>query len=354
MLDKVFDPRSFEGNFSFEVEASLRNPNAEPYMVLLPPPNVTGSLHIGHALCYTLQDVLARYKRMRGYDVLFQPGLDHAGIVTQLLVEKQLYESGIEKGTLTKDKLLKEIWYWKEQSGCTILDQLKILGISCDFSRLRFTLDEDSKRAVTKLFVKLFRDGLLRRGERMVSWDPVICTAVSDLEIIEKEVDGHMWHIKYMLEDKSDFIPVATTRPETIFGDAAVAVNPNDQRYRKFIGKNVRVPLTDRLIPVIADKHADMDKGTGAVKITPAHDFNDYEFTLYYQNGEEIELYDDELYNLKDYIEEKGYSKAGYYIAIDVIIIILCICINGIRKKIASDIDLFDKQMIEDVKEKSL
>lgn len=277
MLDKVFDPRSFEGNFSFEVEASLRNPNAEPYMVLLPPPNVTGSLHIGHALCYTLQDVLARYKRMRGYDVLFQPGLDHAGIVTQLLVEKQLYESGIEKGTLTKDKLLKEIWYWKEQSGCTILDQLKILGISCDFSRLRFTLDEDSKRAVTKLFVKLFRDGLLRRGERMVSWDPVICTAVSDLEIIEKEVDGHMWHIKYMLEDKSDFIPVATTRPETIFGDAAVAVNPNDQRYRKFIGKNVRVPLTDRVIPVIADKHADMDKGTGAVKITPAHDFNDYE-----------------------------------------------------------------------------
>ena len=277
MLEKIFDPGSFEKNYSFEIEASIRNPSAEPFMVLLPPPNITGSLHIGHALCYTLQDILARYKRLKKCDVLFQPGLDHAGIVTQLLVEKQLYEKGVEKGSLTRETLLKEIWYWKENSGCTILDQLKVLGISCDFSRLRFTMDEESKKAVTKMFVKLYNEGLIYRGEKMVNWDPLIRSAISDLEVVEKTIAGHLWYIRYITEDGNDEIIVATTRPETIFGDTAVAVHPSDERYERFIGKRVKVPLTDRLIPVIADKYADPQKGSGAVKITPAHDFNDYE-----------------------------------------------------------------------------
>lgn len=280
MLDKIFDAKSFERNFSFDVEASTRVPNGEPFMVLLPPPNITGSLHIGHALCFTLQDIVARYKRLKGFDVLFQPGIDHAGIVTQLLVEKQLYASGVEKGTLTREKLLKEIWYWKEESGGTIINQLKKLGISCDFSRLRFTLDEKSKRAVSKMFVNLHRSGLLFRGQRMVNWDPLIGSAISDLEVIEKEVDGHLWHIKYELEYGNGYIVVATSRPETLFGDVAVAVNPKDQRYKKFVGKKVKVPLIDKPVVVIEDRYADPEKGTGAVKITPAHDFNDYEVGL--------------------------------------------------------------------------
>ncbi len=277
MLDRVFDPKSFEKNFSFDIEASQRNSKADPFMILLPPPNITGSLHMGHALCFTLQDIIARYKRLKGFDVLFQPGLDHAGIVTQLLVEKKIYASGVQKGTLTREQLLKEIWFWKESSGYKILDQMKRIGISCDFSRLRFTLDEDSKKAVSKVFVQLYKRGFLYRDQRMVNWDPLIETAISDLEIVEKEINGHLWHIKYELEDGSDSIIVATSRPETLFGDAAVAVNPNDKRYIKFVGKNVKIPLTDRIIPVIADKYADPKKGTGAVKITPAHDFNDFE-----------------------------------------------------------------------------
>lgn len=277
MLEKNFEPQTFEKNFSFEREASLRNPEAEPFVVLLPPPNVTGSLHIGHALCYTLQDVLVRYKRMRGYDVLFQPGLDHAGIVTQLLVEKILYKRGVQKGSLTRETLLKEIWHWKEHSGGGILNQLKKLGVSCDFSRLRFTMDDESKKAVIKMFVRLYKDGLLYRGKRMVNWDPLICSAISDLEVQEKETDGHLWYIKYMIEGVDDFITIATTRPETIFGDVAIAVNPNDERYIRLVGKNAIVPLVDRPIPIIKDQYADPQKGSGAVKITPAHDFNDFE-----------------------------------------------------------------------------
>ncbi|MDR0968509.1 MAG: valine--tRNA ligase [Holosporaceae bacterium] len=280
MLDKNFDPKSFEKNFSFDIEASTRKPDAEPFMVLLPPPNVTGSLHMGHALCFTIQDIVARYKRLKGYDVLFQPGLDHAGIVTQLLVEKQLYANGIKKENLTREALLKEIWLSKENSGAAIINQLKILGISCDFSRLRFTMDEDAKKAVAKMFVKLFDDGLLYRGRRMVNWDPLIGSAISDLEVVEKEIDGHLWHLKYMFADEDGYITVATTRPETLFGDTAVAVNPLDERYKRFVGKEVVVPLTDRKIKIIADKYADPEKGTGAVKITPAHDFNDYEVSF--------------------------------------------------------------------------
>ncbi|MDR1362312.1 MAG: valine--tRNA ligase [Holosporaceae bacterium] len=277
MLDKNFNPKSFEKNFSFDIEASRRKADGDPFMVLLPPPNVTGSLHVGHALCFTLQDILARYKRLKGYDVLFQPGLDHAGIVTQLLVEKQLYDRGAEKGSVSREALLKEIWFWKESSACAVIEQLKTLGISCDFSRLRFTLDEGSKRAVAKLFVKLYNDNLIYRGERMVNWDPQIRSAISDLEVVEKEVDAQQWYIKYRLEDSNDAIVVATTRPETIFGDVAIAVNPRDRRHKKFIGKNAYVPLIDRLIPIVADEYADSKKGSGAVKITPAHDFNDFE-----------------------------------------------------------------------------
>lgn len=277
MLDKIFDAKSFEENYSFDIEASTRVLDAEPFMILLPPPNITGSLHIGHALCYTLQDIIARYKRLKGYDVLFQPGIDHAGIVTQLLVEKQIYASGVEKGSLTREKLLKEIWFWKENSGATIIRQLKKLGISCDFSRLRFTLDEKSKKAVSTMFVSLYNSGLLYRGQRIINWDPLIGSAISDLEINEKEVDGHLWHIRYMMENDKDSIVIATSRPETIFGDVAIAVNPSDTRYKKFVGKKVKVPLIDRLIPVIEDKYADPKKGSGAVKITPAHDFNDYD-----------------------------------------------------------------------------
>ncbi|MDR0753539.1 MAG: valine--tRNA ligase [Holosporaceae bacterium] len=277
MLEKNFNPKSFENGFLFEEEVSLRKPKAKPFMILLPPPNVTGSLHMGHALCYTLQDIVARYKRLRGYDVLFQPGLDHAGIVMQLLVEKQLYDKGIKKGTLTRESLIREILLYKENFGGAILDQMKVLGISCDFSRLRFTMDDDSKKAVNKMFVKLFNDGLIYRGRKIVHWDPLLKSAVSDLEVVEKEIDGSLWYIKYMLADSSGHIVVATTRPETLFGDVAVAVNPNDDRYKHLIGKEVIVPLTDRTVRVIADAYADPEKGTGAVKITPAHDFNDYE-----------------------------------------------------------------------------
>ncbi|MDR2068032.1 MAG: valine--tRNA ligase [Holosporaceae bacterium] len=276
MLEKNFDPKSFEQNFSFEIEASLRKPKAEPFMVLLPPPNVTGSLHIGHSLCYTLQDILARYKRLRGYDVLFQPGLDHAGIATQLLVEKRLYDSGVEKKSLSREQLLKEIWLWKENSGDVVVNQMKILGISCDFSRQRFTMDEGAKKAVAKMFVRLFKDGFIYRQKKMVNWDPFIGTAISDLEVVEREVDGRLWYVKYVLANSDECITVATTRPETIFGDVAVAVNPDDCRYAHLIGKKVVVPLTDRKIPIIEDKYADMAKGSGAVKITPAHDFNDF------------------------------------------------------------------------------
>ncbi|GHT92638.1 valine--tRNA ligase [Alphaproteobacteria bacterium] len=277
MLEKNFDPKSFEKNFSFDEEAAWRNENAEPFMILLPPPNVTGSLHVGHSLCYTLQDIVARYKRLNGFDVLFQPGLDHAGIVTQLLVEKHVYERGVPKGSLTREALLEEVWAWKEKSGGQILEQMKVLGISCDFSRLRFTMDEGSKKAVTKLFVQLYDDHLIYQGERMVNWDPLIRSAISDLEVIEKEVDGNLWHLKYKLSDSDEFITVATTRPETIFGDIAVAVNPTDERYKDLVGKTVLVPLINRPVQIIADEYADPAKGSGAVKITPAHDFNDYE-----------------------------------------------------------------------------
>lgn len=276
MLDKVFDYAKFESKYSFNEDSETKS-NGTPFMILLPPPNVTGSLHIGHALCYTLQDILARYKRCCGFDVLFQPGLDHAGIVTQLLVEKKLAEKGISKFDLGREKFVDEIWKWKEESGGKIIHQMKVLGISCNMSKLCFTMDEQRQKAVANYFVKLYNDGLIFKAKRLVNWDPKLQSAISDLEVIEKEEKGFLWYIKYSINDSDETITVATTRPETMFGDSGIAVHPNDTRYKHLIGKYAILPICNRLIPIVADEYANPEKGSGAVKITPAHDFNDFE-----------------------------------------------------------------------------
>ena len=245
----------------------------------MPPPNVTGSLHLGHALNCTLQDVLCRFERMRGRDVLWQPGTDHAGIATQMVVERQLMErQEPDRRTLGREKFLEKVWAWKAESGGAIVSQLKRLGASCDWSRERFTMDEGLSRAVVKVFVELYRAGLIYKDKRLVNWDPKFQTAISDLEVVSVEVNGHLWHLKYPLkDDPSKHIVVATTRPETMLGDTAVAVHPEDERYQALIGKRVMLPLVGREIPIIADEYSDPEKGSGAVKITPAHDFNDFE-----------------------------------------------------------------------------
>lgn len=276
MLDKVFDYTKFESKYSFKEESESRT-DGEPFMILLPPPNVTGSLHIGHSLCYTLQDILARYKRGRGFNVLFQPGLDHAGIVTQLLVERKLAEKGISRVQLGREKFVEEIWKWKEESGGNILHQMDTLGISCDMSKLCFTMDEQRQKAVAEYFVKLYKDGLIYKAKRLVNWDPKLQSAISDLEVVEKEESGNLWHINYKIKDSDETITVATTRPETMFGDSGIAVHPDDERYKHLIGKFAILPICDRIIPIVADEYANPEKGTGAVKITPAHDFNDFE-----------------------------------------------------------------------------
>jgi valyl-tRNA synthetase len=251
---------------------------AEPYCIVIPPPNVTGSLHMGHALNNTLQDILCRFERMRGRDVLWQPGMDHAGIATQAVVERQLAErkqpSSREMG---REAFIKRVWEWKAESGGTIISQLKRLGASCDWSRERFTMDEGLSRAVRKVFVALYREGLIYKDKRLVNWDPKLKTAISDLEVQQVESRGQLWHIKYPIEGSGEFIVVATTRPETMLGDVAVAVHPDNERLNHLIGKIAILPLVGRRIPVIADDYADPEKGSGAVKITPAHDFNDFE-----------------------------------------------------------------------------
>jgi valyl-tRNA synthetase len=280
MLEKTFDPSEAEPRLYEAWEASgAFQPQGEgaPFCIVIPPPNVTGSLHIGHALNNTLQDILARFERMRGRRVLWQPGTDHAGIATQMVVERKLAEEG-NKGRreLGREKFLERVWTWKEESGGIILNQLRRLGASCDWSRERFTMDEGLSAAVRKVFVDLHAQGLIYRDKRLVNWDPHFQTAISDLEVESREINGHFWHFAYPLEDGSGEIVVATTRPETMLGDAAVAVHPTDKRYKKLVGKNVRLPIADRLIPIIADEYADPEQGTGAVKITPAHDFNDF------------------------------------------------------------------------------
>jgi valyl-tRNA synthetase len=283
MLDTTFNPRVAEPRLYAAWEKSgafqpSRDPAAAPYCIVIPPPNVTGTLHIGHALNNTLQDVLVRFERMRGRAVLWQPGLDHAGIATQMVVERQLAQSGqnMDRRALGREEFVKRIWAWKEQSGGAILNQLKRLGCSADWSRERFTMDEGLSQAVRKVFVALYKQGLIYKDKRLVNWDPHFETAISDLEVENRDTSGHMWRIAYPLEDGGGEIIVATTRPETMLGDVAVAVNPADERYKPLIGKRVRLPLADRLIPIVADEYADPEAGTGAVKITPAHDFNDF------------------------------------------------------------------------------
>ncbi len=251
---------------------------AEPYCVVIPPPNVTGSLHMGHALNNTLQDILCRFERMRGKDVLWQPGTDHAGIATQAVVERQLMERQEPSSrAMGREAFIKRVWEWKARSGGTIIGQLKRLGASCDWSRERFTMDEGLSRAVLKVFVTLYREGLIYKDKRLVNWDPKLKTAISDLEVQQVESKGNLWHIKYPIEGTSDCIAVATTRPETMLGDVAVAVHPDNARLKHLIGKTAVLPLVGRRIPIIGDDYADPEKGSGAVKITPAHDFNDFE-----------------------------------------------------------------------------
>jgi valyl-tRNA synthetase len=250
----------------------------KPFTIVIPPPNVTGALHMGHALNNTLQDVLTRFKRLQGYRTLWQPGTDHAGIATQSVVEKQLAKQGTGRHQLGREAFVAKVWEWKNEYGDRIVNQLKRLGSSCDWSRLRFTMDEGLSKAVREVFVRLHEDGLIYRGTRLINWCPALQTALADEEVENKETPGHFWSIRYPLaDDPSQSITVSTTRPETMFGDVAVAVNAEDERYQHLIGKRVILPGTDRTIPIIADEHADPAKGTGAVKITPAHDFNDYE-----------------------------------------------------------------------------
>jgi len=268
----------WELNDSFKAPTSLDSQN-ENYCIVIPPPNVTGNLHMGHALNNTLQDILIRYNRMLGKDVLWQAGTDHAGIATQMVVERKLdNDKKLKKEDLGRDKFVDEIWKWKEESGGQIINQLKRLGSSCDWSRERFTLDEGLSKAVIHVFNKLYEDGLIYRDKRLVNWDTKFQTAISDLEVQQKEVEGNLWYIKYELEeDKNTFITIATTRPETLLGDTAIAVNPEDPKHKKLIGKKAIIPLSGRVIPIIGDDYAKLEEGTGAVKITPAHDFNDFE-----------------------------------------------------------------------------
>ena len=281
-LAKSFDPHGIEsrwyplwesrGYFAAGFDASRPS-----FSIQLPPPNVTGTLHMGHAYQQTLMDILTRYHRMKGYNVLWQPGTDHAGIATQMVVERQLEAQGESRRALGREEFVKRVWAWKEESGSTITRQMRRLGASCDWSREYFTMDEPRSRAVTEVFVRLFDRGLIYRGKRLIHWDPVLQTAVSDLEVESREEKGSLWNLRYPLEDGSGHLVVATTRPETMLGDTAVAVHPEDERYAHLVGKNVRLPLADRLIPIVADTYVDREFGTGVVKITPAHDFNDYQ-----------------------------------------------------------------------------
>ncbi len=283
MLETHFDPKSVEPRWSEAWEKSgafKPSGHGERFSLMIPPPNVTGSLHIGHALNNTLQDILVRFERLRGKDVLWQPGLDHAGIATQVVVERQIAEEGgnMDRKTMGRPAFIERVWKWKGESGGRIMHQLRRLGCSADWSRERFTMDEGLSRAVRKVFVQLYKEGLIYKDRRLVNWDPKLETALSDLEVESIDVRGHLWHIRYPLsDDPNQFIVVATTRPETMLGDTAVAVHPEDERYKALIGKKVRLPLAERDIPIIADDYVDREKGSGAVKITPAHDFNDFE-----------------------------------------------------------------------------
>ncbi|NOX08531.1 MAG: valine--tRNA ligase [Gammaproteobacteria bacterium] len=279
-MEKTYNPQNIEQNWykTWEDAGYFKaGGDGAPYCIMIPPPNVTGSLHMGHAFQDTLMDALTRYHRMRGDDTLWQAGSDHAGIATQMVVERQLNADGKTRHDLGREAFIKKIWAWKEESGGTITQQLRRMGSSLDWSRERFTMDEGLSTSVREVFVQLHKEGLIYRGKRLVNWDPVLHTAVSDLEVVSQEETGHLWHMRYPLTDGSGHLVVATTRPETMLGDSAVAVHPDDERYQHLIGKTITLPLVGREIPIIADDYVEMDFGTGCVKITPAHDFNDYE-----------------------------------------------------------------------------
>src|SRR3954454_15428993 len=280
-LPKTFDPAAIEQRWyeHWERDGLFRpdRPDETPWTIVMPPPNVTGSLHIGHALDITLQDVLTRRERMLGKDALWVVGTDHAGIATQMVVERNLESQGVKRAEIGREAFLEHVWEWKAQSGGAITRQLRRLGASCDWAHERFTMDERYQRAVTHVFVELYKRGLVYRDKRLVNWDPKFQTAISDLEVETRDVQGKFWTLSYPLADNSAAIQVATTRPETMLADMAVAVHPDDERYKAIIGKQVRHPITGRLIPIITDEHADPELGSGAVKITPGHDFNDYE-----------------------------------------------------------------------------
>jgi valyl-tRNA synthetase len=283
MLDKTYRPDLVEPRQYAEWERSggfAADPKsgARPYTIMMPPPNVTGSLHMGHALTFTLQDVLIRFQRMRGRDALWQPGTDHAGIATEIVVTNQLADKGVDKHSLGRDKFIERVWEWKAESGGTIVNQLRRLGASPDWPRERFTMDPGLAAAVRRVFVTLYREGLIYRDKRLVNWDPEMHTTISDLEVENRETRGKLWHIRYPIEGADgEYITVATTRPETMLGDTGIAVHPEDERLAGLVGKNAVLPLVGRVIPIVADEHADPEKGSGAVKITPAHDFNDFE-----------------------------------------------------------------------------
>ena len=282
MMDKRFDSNYIEKKWykrwlESGAFASNNQSPKEPYVIMMPPPNVTGSLHIGHALTFTIQDILIRFHRMQGLDVLWQPGTDHAGIATQMVVERELAKSNLTRHGLGREKFVEKVWEWKEKSGGEITNQLRALGASPDWEKERFTMDEGLSKAVNSVFVKLYKEGLIYRDKRLVNWDPKLLTAISDLEVEQKEVEGKFWYFKYPLENSDEFLTIATTRPETMLGDTAVAVNPDDERYIHLKGKYVILPIINRRIPIIFDNYSDPEKGSGAVKITPAHDFNDFE-----------------------------------------------------------------------------
>ncbi len=292
MLEKTYDAAATEPKIAerweeagaFKAGAGAK-PGADPFAVVIPPPNVTGSLHMGHALNNTIQDIMVRFERMRGKNVLWQPGIDHAGIATQMVVERQLAErKEPNRHAMGREKFIERIWQWKAESGGMISNQLRRLGASCDWSRERFTMDEGLSRAVLEVFVTLYKQGLIYRDKRLVNWDPKLLTAISDIEVESREIKGHLWHFRYPLENvpfdpenPHTYIIVATTRPETMLGDTGVAVNPKDERYHALVGNDVILPLVGRHIPIVADDYADPEAGSGAVKITPAHDFNDFE-----------------------------------------------------------------------------
>ena len=305
MLEKTYDSASVEPKIAkawdeanaFRAGANAK-PDAETFTIVIPPPNVTGSLHMGHALNNTLQDIMVRFERMRGKDVLWQPGMDHAGIATQMVVERKLMENQLPgRREMGREAFIEKVWQWKEESGGLIFNQLKRLGASCDWSRERFTMDDGLSEAVLEVFVSLYKEGLIYKDMRLVNWDPKLLTAISDMEVEQLEVKGNLWHFRYPLEkgvtyeypiafdedgkptefETRDYIVVATTRPETMLGDTGIAVNPEDGRYKSIVGKHVILPIVGRKIPIVADDYADPTAGTGAVKITPAHDFNDFE-----------------------------------------------------------------------------